>query len=452
MKSYNKFAILVVLVFAVTQFALATPLDDYVAAPDVNYRYSLENTIKGDGYTAYVLNMISQSWRSKDEVDRTLWQHWLTIVKPEKVNDNKALLWITGGKNDGSAPNSVDAIVTGIAVNTKTVVAELRMVPNQPLVFPDGGGPRYEDAIIAYTFDKFWTTGDVNWPLLLPMVKSAVRAMDTVHNCMISVSKGALDINKFVVSGGSKRGWTTWLTAAVDPRVIAIAPVVIDVLNMDEQMKHHFGAYGFYSKAIHDYEDFRTLERLDTPRGQELTKFVDPYEYRERLTMPKFMINGTGDQFFPPDSAQFYFHDLLGEKYLRYVPNADHGLGGSDAEKSLLVFYNSILTGAPRPKFSWQVKGNSIIVKTISGKLTEVNLWQATNDKARDFRLQTIGKVWKSSPLVPQQDNIYVAEVAEPEAGWTAFFVEMIYDSGLPISYKFTTQVHVVPDTLPFAK
>ena len=72
MKSYKKFAIHVILVFVFAPFALATPLDDYVATPDANYRYSLENTIKGDGYTAYVLDMISQSWRNKIEVDRTL--------------------------------------------------------------------------------------------------------------------------------------------------------------------------------------------------------------------------------------------------------------------------------------------------------------------------------------------------------------------------------------------
>jgi len=452
MKSYKKYVILAVMVFAAAQVAVGTPLDDYVAKPDPNYRYSLENTIKGDGYTAYVLDMISQSWRNKIEVDRTLWQHWLTIIKPDEVTSNKALLWITGGSNKRPAPISVESMLANIAMHTKTVVSELRMVPNQPLVFPDGGGPRSEDEIIAYTFDKFWWVGDANWPLLLPMVKSAVRAMDSIHDCIESVSRGSLDINEFVVSGASKRGWTTWLTAAVDPRVIAIAPVVIDVLNMDEQMKHHYSAYGFYSDAIHDYEDLRIFERLGTPEGKALIKFVDPYEYRDRYTMPKFMINGAGDQFFLPDAAQFYFHDLPGEKYLRYVPNADHGLGGSDADKSLLVFYKSILDNLPRPRFSWQIKDNRIIVRHRSGELKQVNLWQATNPKARDFRLETIGKVWQSSPLVAQADNTYVAEVAEPAKGWTAFFVELIYANGLPIPYKFTTQVHVVPDTLPFAK
>jgi len=451
MKSHNLFASLTLLVLITAQLVFGTPLDDYVAAPDASYHYSVANTIEGKGYTAYVLDMTSQSWRTSSEVDRTKWQHWLTIIKPDRATGSKALLWINGGSNSRSAPSSADQIFVGVALGANSVVADLKMVPNQPLKFPDGGGPRHEDAIIAYTFNKYVTTGDATWPLLLPMVKSAVRAMDTIQSHLSDVTEGKLDINEFVVSGGSKRGWTTWLTAAVDKRVIAIIPAVIDVLNMDESMKHHFSAYGFYSNAIKDYEDMNIFARLDTPEGQALIKFVDPYEYRSRYTMPKFLVNSTGDQFFLPDSAQFYFHDLPDEKYLRYIPNTDHGLN-TDAVGSLLTFYKSILSGSPRPKFSWSVKDDgSIVVKTETTP-SAVKLWQASNTEKRDFRLETIGRAWKSSPLAPEQDATYVARVPEPEEGWTAFFVELTFDSGEFIPYKFTTEVHVVPDTLPFAK
>ncbi len=449
MHKYSMFA--VVLFLFIAQLAFGTPLDDYVAAPDENYHYSVANTITSRGYTAYVLEMTSQSWRSASEVDRTVWQHWLTIIKPDKAAGGKAMLWITGGNNEGAAPAKADQILVGIALGSNSVVAELQMVPNQPLVFPDGGRPRYEDAIIAYTFDKYLTTGDETWPLLLPMAKSAVRAMDTIQNHLSSLDSGALNIEEFVVSGASKRGWTTWLTAAVDERVIAIVPVVIDVLNMDDQMEHHFSAYGFYADAIEDYGQMNIFDRLDTSEGQALRAFVDPYEYRSRYSMPKYMINSTGDQFFLPDSSKFYFHELHGEKYLRYVPNTDHGLGDSDADKSLLVFYQSVLSGSPRPEFSWTIRDDdSIEVKTATTPV-EVKLWQASNQNARDFRLETIGPVWKSSTLSEHAAGIYIAEVDKPEQGWTAFFVELIFESGLSEPYKFTTQVHVVPETLPFA-
>jgi PhoPQ-activated pathogenicity-related protein len=80
-----------------------------------------------------------------------------------------------------------------------------------------------------------------------------------------------------------------------------------------------------------------------------------------------------------------------------------------------------------------------------------VNLWQASNEKVRDFRVDTIGRVWKSTPLEPKENGRYAGKVAEPEKGWTAFFVEMVYDSGGPVPYKFTTQVQVVPERLAFA-
>ena len=453
MKSRYYSTILAVLVFAAAQFASGTPLDDYVAAPDDSYTYSVIKTVSGMGYTAYILEMTSQSWRSKDEVDRTLWKHWLTIVKPANAVGDKTLLYINGGSNNRSAPDSPDNMLIGLAISAGSVIADLKMVPNQPLMFPDGGRPRSEDGIIAYTFSKYIATGDKTWPLLLPMVKSAVRAMDTIQSHLKSLDSGALDIKQFVVSGGSKRGWTTWLTAAVDKRVVAIAPAVIDVLNMDEQMRHHFAAYGFYSDAIADYGEMKVFERLDTPEGQALVKFIDPYEYRDRYAeIPKCLINSSGDQFFLPDSAQFYFHDLPGEKFLRYVPNTDHGLGRSDAMQSLLVFYQSILKNAPRPKFSWSVKDDgSIEVKTTTTPKA-VKLWQATNPKARDFRLEIIGPVWKSTDLAAGSNGKYVAKVPEPDNGWTAFFVELTFASGGPFPYKFTTEVHVVPETLPFAK
>ena len=78
-----------------------------------------------------------------------------------------------------------------------------------------------------------------------------------------------------------------------------------------------------------------------------------------------------------------------------------------------------------------------------------MNLWQATNPKARDFRLEAIGPAYKKSRLEPGEDGVYVAKVAKPETGWTAFFVELVFDSGGKVPFKFTTQVSIVPDVLP---
>jgi len=443
-------AFLILTVVLLPQTIHATALDDYIAAPDSNYSYSAVNTISGPGYTTYIIDMTSQKWRDSSEVNKPIWRHWLIVIKPDTAVSNTSLLWISGGGNGGSAPTSADDTFVQLALNTNTVVSDLKMVPSEPLIFTDEIESRTEDEIIAYTFDKYLNGDDPNWPLLLPMTKSAVRAMDTITDHISTVTGGALDINEFVVSGASKRGWTTWLTAAVDSRVVAIAPAVIDVLDMDVQMKHHYSAYGFYSSAVHDYVDMNIFQRFGTPRADMLMEIVDPYEYRDRITIPKFLINSAGDQFFLPDSSQFFFDNLTGEKRLRYIPNTDHGLDGS-AYESLFIFYQSILLGLPRPQFSWTVDpGNgSITVQTVDTPL-QVNLWQGTNPFARDFRLETIASTWTSSPLADQGGGQYVGSVSEPPAGWTAFFVEMIYDTGTVIPYNFTTQVSLVPSCLPF--
>src|SRR5207237_4443124 len=104
-----------------------------------------------------------------------------------------------------------------------------------------------QDDWIASSYIKFMDTGTPEWLPRLPMVKSAVRAMDAVTEFLASEPGGKTPIKNFVVSGGSKRGWTTWLTGAVDPRVIAIIPIVIDVFNVRACKMNHYAAYGFWA-------------------------------------------------------------------------------------------------------------------------------------------------------------------------------------------------------------
>ncbi|HVK14290.1 MAG TPA: PhoPQ-activated pathogenicity-related family protein [Gemmataceae bacterium] len=425
-----------------------TALDEYVAKPDPAYEWKVVKTVPGDGVTTFVIDLKSQSWRKTPDVDREVWQHWLTVVKPDAVKHATGFLMIGGGKNGSPAPDAASALTLTMAKATGSVVAELKMVPNQPLVLNNDGKPRSEDDLLAAGWIKFMDTGDPLWVTRLAMVKSAVRAMDTVTALMASEQGGKVDVKSFVVAGGSKRGWTTWLTGAVDKRVVAVVPIVIDVLNLDVCCVNHFCAYGFWAPAVGDYTRHKVFERRGTSAYDALLKLEDPYFYRDRFTMPKYVVNAAGDQFFPPDSAKFYFGDLPGPKYLRYVPNADHSLRNSDAQDSILAFYNAVLTKAPLPKFTWETgKDGSIRVKA-EDKPKEVLLWQATNPKARDFRLESIGPAYKSS-RVDLVDGAYVAKVDKPAAGWTAFFVELTFDSGGKVPYKFTTPVSIVPDVLP---
>ncbi len=271
-----RFSFLILLAFPL--LAAETALDRYVRKPDASYHYDVTGVLPcSGGCTATLLDMTSQTWRKPEEVDRTVWKHWVTVVKPAKVTTSTALLFITGGANDGRPRTAVDAMMTMLANESGAVVAELRMVPNQPLVFAGETRKRTEDSFIAYTWDKYMRGGDEEWPARLPMTKAAVRAMDAVTDFCKSEKGGGIKVDHYAVSGGSKRGWTTWTTAAVDKRVVAIAPLVIDLLNLQKSFIHHWRVYGFWAPSVGDYTEMKTMDWMGTKEYASLLKIVEPY-------------------------------------------------------------------------------------------------------------------------------------------------------------------------------
>ncbi len=432
-------------------------LYDYVNTFDSSYTWSLSYTGVGAGYTYYALNMTSQTWHSGD-VNDPAWDHWVKIVVPTGAISSSALLFIDGGSNTESLPTSPDPGLLSLALTTHAVTVQLRGVPDESVYFFDEMPIDYrsEDEIISYTFNQFVThlgdPGNETWPLLLPMVKSAVRAMDTAQAFIPTVTGGST-IDDFVVTGYSKRGWTTWLTGAVDTRVKAIIPGVIDLLNMDESFVHHYGFYGFFSPAVGDYQDFDLIQNVLEPANQDLGRIVDPYSYlfNSNLTnIPKLLIDSTGDEFFVPDSGQFYMHDVPGPLYVRYIPNTGHGLD-SCASDSTLTFFDAYLNNRTLPQYSWtDEQDGSLRVETTSSP-TQVLLWYATNPNERDFRHGYHPEiVWQSTVLSDQGGGVYVGDMPVPASGATAFMIELTFPSAIPgVPYVFTTEVRVKsPDPL----
>lgn len=427
-----------------------TALDKYVREPDTHYRYRFVAKTAHAGCTEFLLRMTSQEWRTPTDVTPTVWEHWLRIDVPQKVSSSIGLLYVRGGSIGRERPKPEDKFLT-LATMTHTIVSELFDVPNEPLTFAhDPYGPRKEDEIIAYSWRKFIETGDSSWPLRLPMTKAAVRAMDTVTSFSASKRGGHHVVDRFVVTGASKRGWTTWTTAAVDKRVVAIAPMVIDVLNVIPSLKHHYESYGYWAHSVRDYFREGLMDQLDNDRFRMLMEIEDPYSYRDRLTMPKLIVNGAGDQFFLPDSSQFYFDQLLGENHLLYEANADHSLRDVDSDQSIEAFYQSIVEGGTRPQLQWTFEPDGSIRVTIDRRPLGVTLWQANNPEHRDFRKESIGGAYQSTPLEPESPGVYVARVAKPARGWTAFFVEAAFAGPGKYPFKFTTAVRVLPEMEPY--
>ena len=427
-----------------------TALDRYVAKPDPAYAWHTVRTQKVGDATVSQLDMTSQTWLTTNEVSPAVWRHWVTVIRPPGAKSHTALLIVSGGNNRDPNPPAPSKELLLLAQASQSVVAEVRMIPNQPTVFDNDGVQRVEDDLIAYTWDKFMRTGDDRWPARLPMTKAVVRAMDTVTAFTKSAEGGGDAIETYVVAGASKRGWTTWTTAIVDPRVVGISPIVIDLLNLVPSFKHHYQAYGGYAEAVGDYVRQGVMDWIDTPEYAALMKIEEPFEYRDRLTMPKLMINACGDQFFLPDSSQFYFDRLPGIKYLRYVPNADHSLRGSDAYDTLMAWHWLLINHGHFPEFSWANLPDGSIRVVAKDAPKAVKLWQAATPQDRDFRLEVTGRIWWPTTLEPESPGVYMARMTKPAHGYAAFMVELTYDVGAPAPIKLTTGVRVTPEEMPF--
>jgi PhoPQ-activated pathogenicity-related protein len=393
-------------------------LHDYVKKADPSYKWNLKQKTETDSGVSYTIEMTSQTWQG------IVWEHVLMVYLPKGVPPTDSLfLW-----NDGGRPDPIRSLVAfEISKRGQVPVAFLYGIPNQPLF--DG---KKEDALIAETFVQYLKTEDASWPLLFPMVKSLTRAMDTIQ--AFAKDEWKTEVKSFVVSGASKRGWTSWLTGAADPRVKAIAPCVIDTLNMTRQLPHQVASFGKPSEMIGDYVRRGLVPIPDTGAGEKLWKMVDPWVYRESLTMPKLIVNGTNDPYWSQDALNLYWDDLKGDKYILYVPNAGHGLeqtygpGKKDRNRvlsSLALFAREQIHKQPMPKMSWKhddADGKMKLTVTSDRPVKTARLWSA-DATTRDFRKSR----WEDAPVKIDGTTI-VAEVDKPKSGWRTFFVECEYN------------------------
>jgi PhoPQ-activated pathogenicity-related protein len=416
-----------------------TALESYLANNDKSFEWELADSYEQNGLKVYNLMVTSQKWREYT------WKHQVAVIVPEKIDYDGALLFITGGSNKNEMPNwkkpddGTIQMMGMVAQKNNALVVVVFQVPNQPL-FDD----LTEDEIISLTLHNYRNDKDLTWPLLFPMVKSAVRAMDAVQEFSSQTLKH--EINRFVVSGASKRGWTTWLTGASDPRVEAIAPMVIDMLNMPVNIDYHVKAWGDYSIQIADYVRLGIAQDVNTPDGQEITTMIDPYSYRKKLTMPKLIFNGTNDEYWPVDAVKNYLDQIPGENYLHYVPNAGHGLGDKkQAVQALSAFFGETLERKGYPECSWEIKENGgeilLHVNASEEKLAGVVLWTVDSDD-RDFRDNEFIK----KDLPKGENSVVEVTLSYPESGFRAFYIDLLYPDKNGDIYSISTRMFVADE------
>ena len=379
-------------------------------AEDANLQEIASGQIGSNSYVVYEIS--AHEWMGME------WKNHILILTPREVTNDTILLFITADYRFRER----DLIPFTMAANANSArVAVLFDIPNQPLF----GGLR-EDWLISYTFKQFLESGDAEWPALLPMVRSTVVAMNVIVDVM---AKEGRNVEGFIVSGGSKRGWTTWLSAAADERVLGIIPVSYDTLNLKDQMEHQLFAWGDYSRSIREYVETGVLNSLEGEREDVLFRMVDPYTYRESIKVPKLIVVGTNDPYWPADAAGLYYHGLVGEKGLVYAPNAGHDADISRVLFSIRAMFVVLEEGVGFPAISadYQLNENSakhsfsLHLEEDNWKLSEIRIYTAHSD-SRDMRQAR----WNSQALRSAIDVITMDQTDR----FTAIYFEAVFTLG----------------------
>ncbi|NQU52548.1 MAG: PhoPQ-activated pathogenicity-like protein PqaA type [Bacteroidetes bacterium] len=414
-----------------------TALQRYIENGDNTFKWELKEEYQFGELMAYDILLTSQQWREH------IWTHQLTIFVPIEVKHDGALLFITGGSVKNGLPNwkSKDneeaTFFAQIAQKNKAIVAMVRQTPNQPL-YDD----LTEDQLISFTLHNFKSDGDYSWPLLFPMVKTAIKSMDVVQ--AFSKESLKIDISRFTVTGASKRGWTTWLTGASDKRVEAIAPMVIDVLNMPVSLDYHLVAWNEYSIQIEDYTKLEIPQSVNTESGNAITTMVDPYSYRKKLTMPKLLLIGTNDEYWPVDAIKNYISEIPGKNYIHYVPNAGHDLaGGEQALRAISAFWGRTLAKSPYTKSNYKIVSDkssaTLSVEATPDELLNAYIWSADSED-RDFR----DEEWTSEVINSPSKKEANYKMQFPASGFEAFYIDLEYSDPNGGKYTKSSRMYVV--------
>lgn len=290
----------------------------------------------------------------------------------------------------------------------------------------------------------------------------------------------AVALKKWMVMGASKRGWTTWFVGVADSRVIGIAPVVMDLLNFKEGVQGMWRSYGGWTFAFQDYYDLQVPSYFGTNYTDHLAQIIDPLSYKENLTMPKLVIDATGDEFFQMQDDYFWWGQLPGESLRMMVDNAEHSMatGALYLITGVEAWYAALLRNSPRPTFNWTINGvdGAITINTYGRQPDQVVLRFATTPDAgrRDFRLVSgntpanpckyinvtiFGQaclrpiLWVGETIAPVSANTYKLTQPLPPVGYyRAFLAELYYKGpeGSNTTFQLTTQASIIPNTYPY--
>lgn len=207
-----------------------------------------------------------------------------------------------------------------------------------------------ESDLNGYSNRKFFETGDFTWYGYYPVATSYLRAIT-----LLTTLPG-LGIRKAVLFGHSKRGIGSSITTGVDPdRLAGIVTTGTNGMNMLEATARKIGQFGMdiagpsvRREGLGFLSADTQLRMFNTPLGFEALKRFDPYFWRDSLTTPWLVVNGTNDPFFAADVAQSMRH-AKGPATLVAVDNVTHTWASQKILAAWRMWLDHLANGRPSP-------------------------------------------------------------------------------------------------------
>jgi PhoPQ-activated pathogenicity-related protein len=345
------------------------------------------------------------------------WRHPAIVLLPDReVPEYRGAAVVIAG--NGSAPD-------GVPVRYAEAAA-LMGIPALAIAGRNPGphyGAKAEGPVMARMQEKFMETGDPRWIGYAALGKVIVRAVTAMQ------AVPGVRAERFLVTGGSKRGVACWIAAAADDRIVAAYPEAWHMANFEAALRlraERLGPdYGMAGGGPAAESPRQSLASLATPRGREYQRYLDPYLWRDRIANKEILFTaGANDPLFPPLSDTVFLPDMPKSTRILLVPNYGHG---HDTERQFLawrMWMAHVFGKRPVPEIAltWKRQNGALqlsaAVKTAT-RVKAVTAWSATDDRGAYLESR-----WNPTALAEKQ-GLYQAAVTAPAGRYTAFFVEV---------------------------
>jgi len=432
---------------------------------DNAYRFDVYGEKQGEGYKAYFLDFVSQSWHPEKTVP-PVWRHWLTLIIPNQRVKDIGMLVLTEGFSTNETPMSeISPYFISLAVSSKSVVAILEGFPRDKVGIYETPAKVVNlepTEFVSWSLKQYFETYDPGWIVFCPLVKSVVRAMDAIQEFLLKNLRSEIPLKEFVLCGDAPF-FVPWLVPSVDSRVIGLVSINASAFHLEQQIKRMFMDEISFPPLFAEMDDAGILPLLETEDGENLLKVIDPYSYRTSLQIPKLVVsigNEQGYNLVPlseqmnseiPEpvswlmcphlqlSREFAF--LPQQMLLNFLPSTHTPI--YDFKDTLRVFYHRILGQKNMPIFHWDFSPTGECTVKVSEEIIECRVWYCSKDKRGDI-FNLTNKDWKCKNLSEVAEGSYRTNIPLPLQQYTGAFVEVIFPSLMGVPFPLTSNIHIL--------